>query len=361
MNSKGTPEDHAHALLPGRDPGSGGGLGRRRPPRLSPLLHAPRPPAGPSATGRLLRAGPRLGAVPGLPRDRRPRSPGGPVKTPSWHLAFSGPHLLVVDDGESLRVPDGAQLAAALGADPACLADADGLVCAEVPLPSVAGHTCHAYDLPAGFEAPPGYGLLGLRALFDRIPPDLLRVAGTALQKVEWLRTHGFCSRCGSPTRRHPVHEAMECTMCGQLHFARLSPAVIVLVERDDAMRLAHSPRFPEGMYSTLAGFVEPGESLEEAIHREIREEVGVEVTDLRYFGSQPWPFPHSLMIGFTARWSGGEIRVDGEEVVDAGWFTASRLPARLPSGLSIARRLVEDFLRRHGGGAGGGGHAGGG
>ncbi|HSW29497.1 MAG TPA: NAD(+) diphosphatase [Longimicrobiales bacterium] len=264
---------------------------------------------------------------------------------PAWHLAFSGPSLLVVAVADRVRVPDGNELAAALGTDP------EGLVGAVVPLPPAGGRACHAYDLPASFEPPAGFALLGLRALFERIPPDLFRVAGTALQKVEWLRTNGFCSRCGHATRRHPVHEAMECQACGHLHFPRLSPAVIVLVERGDRMLLARSPRFPEGMYSTLAGFVEPGESLEDTAHREIREEVGVEVTDLRYFGSQPWPFPHSLMIGFVARWASGEIQVDGDEITDAAWFTAGRLPPVLPSGLSIARRLVDDFLRRHGGG----------
>lgn len=263
------------------------------------------------------------------------------MTAPAWHLAFSGPRLLVVEDGEAVRVPDAEELAAALGGDP------DGLRGAEVPLPPAVGRPCHAYDLPAVFEPPPGYALHGLRALFQRIPAEIFRAAGTALQKVEWLRTHGFCSRCGHATRRHAVHQAMECPACGHLHFPRLSPAVIVLVERGDEMLLARSPHFPEGMYSTLAGFVEPGESLEEAVHREIREEAGVEVTDLRYFGSQPWPFPHSLMIGFLARWAGGEIRVDGSEVVDAAWFTPERLPPRLPSGLSIARALVDDFLRR--------------
>ncbi|MDP2956937.1 MAG: NAD(+) diphosphatase [Longimicrobiales bacterium] len=261
----------------------------------------------------------------------------------SWHLAFAGPRLLVVEEGDGVQVPGAEELAAALGTDPG------GLVGAEVPLPNALGQHCLAYDLPATFEAPPGYGLLGLRALFERVPAELFRAAGTALQKVEWLRTHGFCSRCGHATRRHDTYEAMECPACGHLHFARLSPAVIVLVERGREMLLARSPGFPEGMYSTVAGFVEPGESLEEAIHREILEEVGVEVGDLRYFGSQPWPFPHSLMIGFVARWAAGEIRVDGNEIVDAQWFTADRLPPRLPSGLSIARRLVDDFLKRTG------------
>jgi len=264
------------------------------------------------------------------------------VTDSTWHLAFSGPRLLVVEDGPTLRVPSAEDLAAALGGN------GDVPRGAEVSLLPAAGRPCCAYDLPPEFEPPAGFALHGLRALFERIPPELFRAAGTALQKVEWLRTHGFCSRCGHATRRHEVHQAMECPACGYLHFPRLAPAVIVLVERGDEMLLARSPRFPGGMYSTLAGFVEPGESLEEAVHREIREEAGVEVTDLRYFGSQPWPFPHSLMIGFVARWAGGEIRVDGSEVLDAGWFTAERPPPKLPSTLSIARALVDDFLRRH-------------
>lgn len=242
---------------------------------------------------------------------------------------------------EGLRVPDGEALASALGADP------EGLVRAEIPLLQALGRPCSAYDLPENLQAPEGFQLLGLRALFDRIPPELFRVAGTALQKVEWLRTNGFCSRCGAPTRRHEVHQAMACTACGHLHFPRVSPAVIVLVEREGEMLLARSPHFAEGVYSTLAGFVEPGESLEEAVHREILEEVGVEVTDLRYFGSQPWPFPHSLMVGFVARWAGGEIRLEDDEIEDARWFSPDRLPPRLPTSFSIARRLVDDFLER--------------
>jgi len=244
---------------------------------------------------------------------------------------------------EGLRVPDGQALAAALAVEPRALARV------EIPLPEALGRTCHAVDLPADLTPPAGFELMGLRALFDRIPAELFRVAGTALQKVEWLRTHGFCSRCGAPTRRHETHQAMACTACGHLHFPRVAPAVIVLVEREREMLLARSPHFAAGVYSTLAGFVEPGESLEEAVHREIREEVGVEVTDLRYFGSQPWPFPHSLMVGFVARWAGGEIRLEDDEIEDARWFSPERLPPGLPTSFSIARRLVDDFLERKG------------
>ena len=138
----------------------------------------------------------------------------------------------------------------------------------------------------------------------------------------------------------------MSCTACGQLHFARISPAIIVLVQRGQEALLGRSPHFPAGVYSTLAGFVEPGESLEECAHREIDEEVGVSVTNLRYFGSQPHPFPNSLMVGFVADWLSGDIRIDRAEIEDARWFTASNLP-ELPHRMSIARALIEDFVRR--------------
>lgn len=261
-----------------------------------------------------------------------------------WHFAFAGRSILLAEEVDGgRRLPGPSELAALLGTDP------EGTKGVEVRLAPVAGEACHAYDLPRGFTPPPGTTLVGLRALHGIVPEPLFRAAGAALQKVEWLRTHGFCSRCGQRTERHPSEEAMVCPACGHLHFPRLSPAVIVLIERDREMLLARSPGFPEGMYSTVAGFVEPGESLEETVHREVREEVGVEVRDLRYFGSQPWPFPHSLMVGFLALWDSGEIRVDGREIVDAGWFTPDRLPPRLPTSISIARRMVDDFLGRVG------------
>jgi NAD+ diphosphatase len=259
-----------------------------------------------------------------------------------WHFAFAGPRILLAEEAEGgRRLPGGRELAALLGTDP------DGMKGAEIRLQPALGEACHAYDLPTGFAPPPGTTLVGLRALHGVVPEALFRAAGAALQKVEWLRTHGFCSRCGHRTERHPSEEAMVCPACGHLHFPRLSPAVIVLIERGREMLLARSPGFPEGMYSTVAGFVEPGESLEETVHREVREEVGVEVDDLRYFGSQPWPFPHSLMVGFIARWASGAIEVDGDEIVDAGWFAADRLPPRMPTSFSIARRMVDDFLGR--------------
>jgi NAD+ diphosphatase len=265
---------------------------------------------------------------------------------PAWHFAFSGSRILLTGGAEAPALPTAEELSAALAIEPG------GLAGAGVPLRPLQGRACTAYDLPAELDPPPGTTLVGLRVLATLVPADVFQAAGTALQKVEWLRTHGFCSRCGHATQRHAVHEAMACPRCGHLHFPRLSPAVIVLIERGKEMLLARSPGFPPGVYSTVAGFVEPGESLEDTVHREIFEEVGLKVTDLRYFGSQPWPFPHSLMVGFVARWLEGEIAIDGEEIEDARWFTPEEMPPALPFKASIARRLVDDFLARVGDGA---------
>jgi NAD+ diphosphatase len=143
------------------------------------------------------------------------------------------------------------------------------------------------------------------------------------------------------------IERAKECLKCGLLHFPRLAPAIIVLVERGNQLLLARSRHFIPGLYSVIAGFVEPGETLEQAVEREVREEVGIAIKDIRYFGSQPWPFPHSLMIGFTATYAGGNIFLSDSEIEDAGWFTSQNLPA-LPGKISIARKLIDWFLEKH-------------
>jgi len=151
-----------------------------------------------------------------------------------------------------------------------------------------------------------------------------------------------------SSIENEKTERAKECPQCGLLHFPRLAPAIIVLVERDQEFLLARSRHFLPGMYSVLAGFVEPGESLEEAVVREVKEEVGVDIKDIKYFGSQPWPFPHSLMIGFTATYAGGEISLNDSEIEDAGWFTVNNLP-RIPGKISIARKLIDGYLAKQG------------
>jgi NAD+ diphosphatase len=139
----------------------------------------------------------------------------------------------------------------------------------------------------------------------------------------------------------------MSCPSCKQVYYPRLSPSIIVLVTRGDELLLARNARARGNFYSTLAGFVEPGESIEQAVHREVLEEVGVTVKNLEYFGSQPWPFPNSLMIAFTCSYVGGEIRLEEEELEDAGWYTADDLP-RVPPKLSIARQMIDYFVAKH-------------
>jgi NAD+ diphosphatase len=181
-----------------------------------------------------------------------------------------------------------------------------------------------------------------LRALYASLGDDLFLAAGRGVQIAAFALTHRHCGRCGRPTQPIPGEHSVRCDADNQTFYPRIAPAIIVLVRRGEQALLARSARFPTGMYSTLAGFVEPGESLEQTLTREVREEVGIEVTNLRYFSSQPWPFPHSLMVGFTAEHAGGELRADGVEIVDARWFSPDELP-NLPPRPSIARRLIDE------------------
>jgi NAD+ diphosphatase len=196
-------------------------------------------------------------------------------------------------------------------------------------------------------DPPDGYEWQPLRNLGAQVDTASWMLAGRAVQLVEWARTSRFCGRCGTATELATGERAAQCPHCGLNAYPRLAPAIIVIVERGDAILLGQGRGF-QGMYSALAGFAEPGEALEETVRREVREEVGVEVGHIRYFGSQPWPFPHSLMIGFFATWTSGEIQIDGEEIVDAKWFKAHDLP-NIPPPLSIARRLIDDWASRQG------------
>jgi NAD+ diphosphatase len=263
--------------------------------------------------------------------------PPAKEEEPAWWFAFQENKLLVQPESSRLTVPYRVDFA-------------------EFCLPLLRQHylgrldDCHCYTVELAEATPPPEGMSfeGLRQVYDRMDENLFWVAGRALQIIDWDRTHQFCGRCGIRTKLHPTERARECPQCGRLHFPRLAPAIIVLVERGHEMLLARARRFPTVMYSTLAGFVEPGETLEEAVVREVKEESGITVKDIRYFGSQPWPFPHSLMIGFTAVYESGEITLGDEENIDAGWFSADNLPP-LPGKMSIARRLIDWFLEKQG------------
>jgi len=189
--------------------------------------------------------------------------------------------------------------------------------------------------------APPGYDWVGLRALFSVLEDAHFALAGRAIQLLDWDRSHQYCGRCGTPTEPRAEERVRVCPACKLSAYPRVAPAVMALVRRGRELLLGRSPHFPSGMYSALAGFVEPGETLEQCVARELAEEVGVTVTNLSYFASQPWPFPHSLMIAFVCDWAGGDIRPADEEIEAADWFDVLQLP-KLPSKISIARRLID-------------------
>lgn len=212
------------------------------------------------------------------------------------------------------------------------------------------GRHSYAVEIPEGQALPEGWAALGLRDLFGLVETTLAALSGRAYQLLDWERNHQYCSRCGTATEARGEERARSCPACGYRTYPPVSPAVMILVTHEGKLLLARKPIWPDGRYSAIAGFVEPGETLEDTIKRETREEVGVEVKNIRYFGSQPWPFPHSLMIAFTAEYAGGELRPDGVEIVEAHWFDPRELP-KLPGSISISRRLIDTVAGRLAGG----------
>jgi NAD+ diphosphatase len=253
---------------------------------------------------------------------------------PALWFAFQGAQILILRDAKSASVPSARDMREL------------GLAPKRSQYLGILGEQhCFACELEEGSTAPEGMQWSGLRALFGSIDDSLFALAGRAFQIVDWDRSHQFCGRCGTPTQIKNHERARECPSCGQVHYPRIAPAIMALVRRGREFLLARSPHFAPGMYSALAGFVEPGETLEQTLVREVREEVGLEVANVRYFASQPWPFPHSLMIAFNADYAGGEITPEPGEIEAADWFTVDRLPQALPSKISISRRLIDAAL----------------
>ena len=265
--------------------------------------------------------------------------PPGEPSGNAWWFVFRDRDLLVREATDSAELPTRADA----GTGPVAVR--------WQYLGSLAGRECWSAEAAADAEAPAGMGFRPLRGLYGQLPEPLFALAGRAVQIVEWDRTHQFCGGCGATTVAVAGERAKRCPRCGLTSYPRLSPAVIVLIRREAAegpeILLVRGQGFPERFYGLVAGFVEPGESLEEAVRRETVEEVGLTLTDIRYFGSQPWPYPHALMIGFTAAYAGGDLRLEEREVADAGWFTPERFP-QIPPPLSIARRLIDAFVAEH-------------
>jgi NAD+ diphosphatase len=260
--------------------------------------------------------------------------PPAECSQPAWWFIYQNDAMLVKPGADGPEVP--------------CLKGLDDLGLAtqiSLYLGQMGPLACFAAKVGAGLPAPQGFVWEGQRVLYATLPQSVVAVAGLARQLLEWEFNHRFCGACGAPTISRREERAKECPACGHISYPRLSPAIIVSVTRGREILLARSPRFPRGRYSVLAGFVEPGETLEQAVAREIREETGLEVSNLKYFGSQPWPFPDSLMIAFTAQYAGGELCINHAELEDARWCTPENLPT-IPTGETISRRLIDNFLK---------------
>jgi NAD+ diphosphatase len=269
-----------------------------------------------------------LGFVPAKRGKDRPPPAG------HW-LIVQEQGLVVVPEAEGVRLPSGE---VPPGFDrlgpPLWLGTWDGTACWVASLPRDAA-------LPAGFRRETLIPMQG-----TRLPDDLLTLGGMAFQALYWESTSGHCPRCGERTDRIEGEWGKRCPRCRYEHYPHLHPAVIVLVRDGDRCLLARKREWAPGRYALVAGFVDNGESLEGAVHREVREEVGVEVKDVQYAGSQNWPFPSQLMVGFVAAYAGGEIVVDPDELEDARWFPRDQLPAG-PARHSIAGFILDNYARR--------------
>ncbi len=266
-----------------------------------------------------------------------PAKRGGVPPEPRGHwLIVQEQKLVVAPDGSGFRLPEG-EAPKGFGAaleHPLWLGTWAGTPCWVAGLPKDAA-------LPEGLQRQTLIPMQG-----TRLPDDLLTLGGMAMQALYWEGSSGHCPRCGEHAERIENEWGKRCATCRYEHYPHLHPAVIVLVHDGDRVLLARKAVWAPGRYALVAGFVDNGESLEGAVAREVKEEVGVDVTDIQYLGSQNWPFPSQLMIGFGARYAGGEIVVDKDELEDARWFPRTDLPTG-PARHSIAGWIIENFARR--------------
>ncbi|MDC7235034.1 MAG: NAD(+) diphosphatase [Spirochaetales bacterium] len=216
----------------------------------------------------------------------------------------------------------------------------------EIHLGTLEGKNLSAFSLKGREELPEGLEWTDFIAVYRDTGHTDQYPLSRGKQLLEWNRTHRFCGACGTETLLSDSENARRCPDCGELWFPVIAPAIITRITRGDEILLAHNANFPEGLYSHIAGFADPGESLEQTIRREVREEVGLEVENIRFFGSQSWPMPHSLMMGFTAECTDplAQPVPDGVEIHDARWFTKDSLPS-IPSTGSIAGRMLIDYI----------------
>lgn len=260
--------------------------------------------------------------------------PAGDKHDTSLHFIYSGSKILVKHTEKSDKIPR--------------RSDLSGLPGKQLHLGTINDLPCYGAHWREDFSIPATLVFKELRHLFGHLDDGLFKAAGFGLQMVNWDQDHQFCSRCGGPVNDQKDERAKKCHPCGRLYYPRISPAIIVGVEKNDSILLARSTRYRNSkLYSVIAGYLEVGETLEECVQREVREEVGIEVKNIRYVDSQPWHYSGSFMIGFTAEYAGGTLKPDGVEIADAGWFSADSLP-EVPGWGSIAAQLIQRFVTRN-------------
>ena len=260
----------------------------------------------------------------------------GEVNGPGYWFVFCQNRLLICTDDVNLKIP--------------LISGPEQLNLSPTRteyLGTLEGHPCYSAEVNPDTVAPPGATFQDLRSLYGTLDEDIYILAGRALQIVAWDQTHQYCGRCGHKTTDLKDERARKCPVCGFMSFPRLSPAVIIAVLKGNQILLTRYASFRGHMHTIIAGFVEPGETLEDCLRREVMEEAGIKVKNIKYFSSQPWPFPNSLMIGFTAEYESGEITVDGKEIAEAGWYDADHIP-EVPGKLSIAREIIDWFVEHH-------------
>ena len=260
-------------------------------------------------------------------------SPAPQAKELSFHFLFSGNKLLLKQVDDLITIPSSADFD---------LKQIKSLT--RIYMGEAGKSPCFTGEIEQGLELSNGFILRGLRHLYELFNEDIFALAGFAFQLIHWNKTYRFCGQCGTLTNDKADERAKVCPKCGLTSFPRISPAIIVAIVKDNQLLLARGKNFSQDFYSLIAGFVEAGESLEACIEREVMEEVGLKIKNIKYFASQSWPFPNSLMLGFTAEYASGEIAVDQTEIVEASWFTINNLP-NIPDKVSIARQLIDSVM----------------
>jgi len=260
--------------------------------------------------------------------------PARPDPGPALWLPFLQGELLTRTEGGTVRLHRGDRESVAM------LDLSDPLY-----LGTLGGVPCLAAEADPDANVPEGWAATSLRALFGQVSEAEYTLAGYASQMLYWRRTSGFCPVCGHRSEPREGDWGRLCPHCGHVAYPHISPATLILIHDGPRLLLAQKPGWGT-RYSILAGFVEPNESLEDCVRRETREEAGLEITDLAYAGSQPWPYPHQLMVGFTARYAGGEIVIDEAELERAAWFDVGSLPD-LPPPVSLSRQMIDAWVAR--------------